>query len=133
MPHCWERNSSDTSEFRIGIPHWRYADALFGRCRAEVLFAGESLTRAYRCESEEMLANAVIARVNGVLWDLDKPLVDDSEVELVGLNDPLGSCRYRLLLRITPSDCRAEGVLEVVGVRYGRSYRGRLPWRRLLQ
>lgn len=33
--------------------------------------------------SRELAENAVIAKVNGVLWDLDRPLEGDSTVELL--------------------------------------------------
>lgn len=35
-----------------------------------------------------MADNAVISKVNGVLWDLDRPLEDDCKLELLKFDDP---------------------------------------------
>lgn len=37
--------------------------------------------------SKGLADNTVIAKVNGVLWDLDRPLEEDSTVELLNFDD----------------------------------------------
>lgn len=38
--------------------------------------------------SQGLADNAVISKVNGVLWDLDRPLEDDCKLELLKFDDP---------------------------------------------
>lgn len=40
------------------------------------------------CFSQGLADNAIISKVNGVLWDLDRPLESDSKVELLKFDDP---------------------------------------------
>lgn len=37
--------------------------------------------------SKGLADNAVVAKVNGTLWDLDRPLEEDSSVELLNFDD----------------------------------------------
>ncbi|XP_051004644.1 threonine--tRNA ligase 2, cytoplasmic [Acomys russatus] len=44
--------------------------------------------------SQELAENTVIAKVNGVLWDLDRPLEEDSTVELLTFDDEEAQAVY---------------------------------------
>jgi len=41
--------------------------------------------------SKGLADNSVVAKVNGALWDLDRPLEEDSTVELLNFNDEDGT------------------------------------------
>lgn len=43
----------------------------------------------YREFNRKLASEAVVAKVNNVLWDLDRPLEDDCEVELLTFDEPL--------------------------------------------
>lgn len=43
----------------------------------------------YRKFNKKLASEAVVAKVNNVLWDLDRPLEDDCEVELLTFDEPL--------------------------------------------
>lgn len=50
----------------------------------------ESITSTICLYSKGLADNTVIAKVNGVLWDLDRPLEEDSSVELLNFDDEDG-------------------------------------------
>jgi len=59
--------------------------------------------------SKGLADNSIVAKVNGVLWDLDRPLEEDCTVELLNFNDEEGS-----LLCVTCDSTivnRTEGVM----------------------
>ncbi|XP_043935137.1 threonine--tRNA ligase, mitochondrial [Protopterus annectens] len=59
---------------------------------------GESLiTTPYEIASQisqELMTSAVVARVNGILWDLNRPLEEDSNLELLKFDSPGGKEVY---------------------------------------
>jgi len=50
--------------------------------------------------SKGLADNTVVAKVNGVLWDLDRPLEEDSSVELLNFDDEDGRLIAFVCLKI---------------------------------
>lgn len=46
------------------------------------------------CYSQGLADSTVIAKINGELWDLDRPLESSCQLQLLKFDDPEGMCFY---------------------------------------
>lgn len=89
-----------------------------------VSWKSSPLDLAKQIGSKSWTESLVISKVNGVLWDLERPLEEDCNIELLTFSDDEGIVQFRSVpSEMTDSiDRRSSGVLALFGPYVGRSH-----------